>query len=177
MLFHFSEDPSIRMFHPHVPATNPSAAPGVWAVDAWHSPLYYFPRDCPRILLWALPGTTAEDRARWLGDSPARMVAHIERARLPRLRSTVLYRYAFDPASFRGLNDAGMQVSDSPVTPLRPPEPVGDLEAALRGDDVELRVLPDLTPLRSVWNTTLHASGIRLRNAANNFRVSCGGEG
>jgi hypothetical protein len=173
VLFHFSEDPSIRVFHPHVPATNPAATPAVWAIDAWHAPLYYFPRDCPRIVLWTLPTTTAEDRARWLGDPPARMVAYVEHSWLARLRATTLYRYAFDLASFRSLDDAGMHVSGSPVTPLAPPQPVGDLEAALRADRVELRALPDLTPLRDVWSTTLHASGIRLGNAAN-FSVTSG---
>jgi hypothetical protein len=31
---------------------------------------------------------------------------------------------------------------------------------------VELRVMERLTPLRHVWSTSLHASGVRLRNAA-----------
>ncbi len=30
---------------------------------------------------------------------------------------------------------------------------------------VELRVMESLTPLRGVWETSLHASGIRLRHA------------
>jgi hypothetical protein len=42
---------------------------------------------------------------------------------------------------------------------------LGDLPAALRAEDVELRVMERLTPLRDVWSTSLHASGIRLRNA------------
>ena len=32
---------------------------------------------------------------------------------------------------------------------------------------IELRVMQDLSPLKGVWSTTLHASGIRLRNASN----------
>lgn len=36
----------------------------MWAVDAEHAFTYCFPRDCPRILLWALPGPTAADRER-----------------------------------------------------------------------------------------------------------------
>jgi hypothetical protein len=35
----------------------------------------------------------------------------------------------------------------------------------LRSSGVELRVLDRLTPLRGVWDSSLHASGIRLRNA------------
>jgi hypothetical protein len=30
---------------------------------------------------------------------------------------------------------------------------------------VELRVMESLLPLRGVWDSSLHASGIRLRNA------------
>ena len=42
---------------------------------------------------------------------------------------------------------------------------VDDLTARLEAAGVELRVVPSLLPLRGVWDTRLHASGIRLRNA------------
>lgn len=32
-LYHFSEDPSIDRFRPHVPATNPTKPPAVWAIE------------------------------------------------------------------------------------------------------------------------------------------------
>jgi hypothetical protein len=38
--------------------------PLVWAIDAWHQPMYLFPRDCPRILYWPLATTNAADRIR-----------------------------------------------------------------------------------------------------------------
>ncbi|MGO7421998.1 DUF6886 family protein, partial [Rhizobium ruizarguesonis] len=38
-----------------------------------------------------------------------------------------------------------------------------DQEFAPRG--VELRVVDTLTPLKGLWGTSLHVSGIRLRNA------------
>lgn len=163
-LYHFSEDPRIERFDPRASQVRPELPPVVWAIDEWHAPMYYFPRDCPRILLWALPGTTPADRARWLGEGDARMVAHIERAWVDRLGSTALYRYTVDGAGFTHLHDAGMHVSAEPVVP-QSTEPVGDLAEALRRADVELRVLESLTPLRGSWDTTLHASGIRLRNA------------
>src|SRR5690349_5711786 len=47
-LWHFSEDPSLDWFRPHIPATNPQAQPLVWAVDTRHAPMFWFPRDCPR---------------------------------------------------------------------------------------------------------------------------------
>ena len=163
-LYHFSEAPGIEVFAPHSVGHRPEVEPLVWAIDEWHQPMYHFPRACPRILLWVLPTTSEADRERWFGASSARMLAHIEWDWLERMRSTRLYRYALPEESFESLNDAGMYVSRETVEPLAV-ESVGDLLEALRNADVELRLLERLTPLRDVWSTTLHASGIRLRNA------------
>ncbi len=172
-LFHFSEDPSIDLFEPRpvrVPAERP---PGrdwlngalVWAIGEWHAPMYYFPRDCPRFLLWRKPETTEADLDRWWrGDRSRRMLAHVEEAWLGRMKATPIYRYAFDPVPFEALGDAGMWVSRTTVKPLDV-APVGDLLAALEAADVELRVMPHLLPLKGVWESSLHASGVRLRNA------------
>ena len=59
-----------------------------------------------------------------------------------------------------------MWVSRAAVRPLRRTK-IGDLASELSAAGVELRTLPNLTPLKDVWNTSLHASGIRLRNAVN----------
>ena len=171
-LFHFSDDPGIERFEPR-PVLVPSArAPGrdwlngplVWAIDDWHQPMYLFPRDCPRILLWPRPETTAEDRELWWGGSTCRMIAHVEEAWLERLSSGAVIRYEFPIDTFESLDDAGMWVSRRAVTPLAVAE-IGDLPCALRDQGVELRVMESLTPLRDVWSSSLHASGIRLRNA------------
>ena len=53
------------------------------------------------------------------------------------------------------------RLSVRPRTKMR----LDDLPGELQAQDVELRVLDSLLPLRDVWNTSLHASGIRLRNA------------
>ena len=171
-LFHFSEDPGIERFEPRpVEVPSPRRAgmdwlngPLVWAIDEWHQPLYLFPRECPRILLWPQAATTQEDRAKWFGSSPARMIAHIEREWLERLEQGRLYRYELPRASFEPLDDAGMHVSRSSVAPLAI-DAIGDLPAALAAAGVELRVLDTLAPLRAAFATTLHASGIRLRNS------------
>ena len=55
-LWHFSEDPSLDWFRPHIPATNPQAQPLVWAVDTRHAPMFWFPRDCPRGCIWPVSG-------------------------------------------------------------------------------------------------------------------------
>jgi hypothetical protein len=57
-------------------------------------------------------------------------------------------------------------VSDVPVRPLGPPEPVGGLFALHDKAGIELRVLPRLWPLwNAVTASALGFSGIRLRNA------------
>ena len=50
--FHFSEDPGIRVFEPHVPSHRDGIQPLVWAIDEWHAPMYYTPRQCPRACFW-----------------------------------------------------------------------------------------------------------------------------
>jgi hypothetical protein len=171
-LFHFSEDPGIAVFAPRpvaVPAPRPPGrewlnGPLVWAIDEWHQPLYLFPRDCPRVLIWPVETTTPADRAAWFGPGRARMIAHIESEWLDRLRQGRVYRYELPAAAFEPLDDAGMQVARLTVEPLRV-EAIDDLPAALEASGVELRVLDTLAPLRTAFATTLHASGIRLRNS------------
>lgn len=164
-LYHFSEDPDIRVFEPH-PSPIAHGEALVWAIDEWHAPMYYFPRDCPRACFWPGPNTTDDDRERWFGGIEAKMVIAVESAWLDRIRSTRLYRYTLPEDGFE-LHDAtaGHWVSCSAVTPLGC-EPVGDLLAALSEANVELRITPTLTDLWSrVLASTLEFSGTRLRNA------------
>jgi hypothetical protein len=171
-LFHFSEEEGIRRFEPR-PVRIPSPrtpgrewlnGPLVWAIDDWHQPMYLFPRDCPRILMWPVANTTEEDRRAWWGERSCRMIAHIERRWLARLGSARLYRHELPQSSFEDLGDAGMWVSRSPVEPLRT-ELIADLPAALGENQVELRAMESLAPLKPAWESSLHVSGIRLRNA------------
>ena len=171
-LFHFSDDPSIETFVPRpvrVPSERPPGqewlnGPLVWAVSEERQATYLFPRDCPRILLWPTPSTTDEDRARWWGDRTCRMIAHVEWAWLERIRTAALHRYELPAETFEPLEGGWMWVSRSPVRPIDA-HPCGNLLDALSADGVELRVMDRLTPLREVWSTSLHASGIRLRHA------------
>ena len=173
-LFHFSDQAGLQRFEPRPVAIASERAPGrawlngplVWAIDDWHQPMYLFPRDCPRILLWPVAATTREDLRRWWSGRGARMIAHIEWSWFDALKTARLFRYEFQPTFFEDLDDAGMWVSRQAVEPIGV-EVITDLPAALRDSGVELRIMDDLTPLRDVWTTTLHASGIRLRNAAN----------
>ena len=171
-LFHFSDDPGIAVFVPR-PVRVPSQRPPgrawlngalVWAVDEIHQPMYLFPRECPRILLWPTPQTRREDRETWWQGSPARMLAYVEAAWLERIAAARLYRYEFSGAPFEDLHDAGMWVSRTEVRPVGM-ELIAGLPWHLESLGVELRALDSLAPLKDVWQSSLHASGIRLRNA------------
>jgi hypothetical protein len=171
-LFHFSDDPGIARFTPRPVVVAAERAPGmewlngplVWAIDEARQPMYLFPRDCPRILLWPTDQTTAADRAHWFPPGAARMIAHVETAWLERLSQGRIHRYALPEEGFESLRDAGMWVSREAVTPLGM-ETMADLPAALAAQDVELRAIDSLLPLKDLWSTSLHVSGIRLRNA------------
>jgi hypothetical protein len=167
VLYHFSEDPAIERFVPRVAPSSVLREEFVWAVDAEHAHLYYFPRDCPRVHFCSMGETTAADIERFLGLTTARHVAAIEAAWLPRLRSTAVYRYELPGDSFELIDRyAGYWTSRETVTPLSV-EPVGDLLDMLVAAGVELRVMPSLWPLRdAVIASTLQFSIIRWRNAA-----------
>lgn len=165
-LYHYSEDPTIKLFEPRpsVHAEGPTAGKQlVWAIDERHSPVYYFPRNCPRVMLWPVEGSTQADIDLWM-NSDARMVAHIESAWADRFAACVLYRYTFDGADFENLHDHGVHVNPAPVEPIAV-EPVGDLGSALEAENVELRAVESLQPLADAWFSTLHFSGVRLKNA------------
>jgi len=171
-LFHFSEDDSIEVFEPRpvgVPSRRAAGlewlnGPLVWVIDDWHQPMYLFPRDCPRILMWPKDDTTEQDIERYMGASTARMIAYVERRWLRALETQTLYRYELPASQFTSLDDAGMWVASVAVKPLARHR-VDDLPARLAGSGVELRVLDVLTSLRNAWRSSLHVSGIRLRNA------------
>jgi hypothetical protein len=81
------------------------------------------------------------------------------------MHTVPLFRYEFEPEGFECLSDdPWMFVSQEERRPTAM-EPVGDLVQALLNEGVELRVMPSLLPLRNAWETTMHVSGIRLRNA------------
>jgi hypothetical protein len=170
-LFHFSETPGITEFVPRAVRVPAPRTPGmdwlngpvVWAIAEEHQRLYLFPRDCPRIVLWARADTTAQDRTAWLA-TPCVALAYIERAWVDRFNQGSLWRYELPAQTFTDLDDAGMWVTPSAVEPCAVTH-ISDLGAGLTSCQTELRVVDSLLPLRDVWQTSLHASGIRLRNA------------
>ena len=173
-LFHFSEDDSIEAFEPkpvEVPSDRAEGqewlnGPLVWAVEEAFQATYLFPRDCPRILIWPTSETSATDLKEWWGDRTCSMIAHVEWQWLERIQRQTLFRYEFAPDQFERTEDSWMWVSKTVARPTQV-DRIDDLLGALRCADVELRIMNELTPLREAWSTTMHASGIRLRNASN----------
>ncbi|ASG21994.1 DUF6886 family protein [Nitrospirillum viridazoti] len=169
-LFHFSDDSTITTFTPRSVLVPSQRAPGmewlngplVWAIEEPLDFMYLFPRDCPRILIWATNQTHDAERLRWLGGH--RAAAYIEREWYPEVADATLHRYDLPTDSFEPLLDAGMWVSRSTVIPLGR-DTLCDVPSAFAPRGVDLRVVDSLLPLKSLWGTTLHASGIRLRNA------------
>ena len=166
-LLYFSEDPTISRVEPRLSPSRPEFPPLVWAIDAEHAPLYYFPRDCPRVAFWALPGSTPSDIDRFLAHTTARWVIAIESAWLERVRQTRLFAYHLPREAFTCQDaEIGYYTCVEAVTPLRV-EPVGDLLARLADANIELRVTPSLWPLHdALIPSSLHFSLIRMRNAA-----------
>jgi hypothetical protein len=156
-LWHFSEDPTLGHFEPRDGK--------VWAIDAAHQWLYWFPRDCPRACFWAVASTTDEDIDTWLDGDGTRRVAVIETVWLERLRSVELYAYRMPPEPFDVVEDDRFYIASTSVEAIERVE-VRDLLARHAAEGIELRIAPSLYPL---WNrvieTTLDFSGIRLRNA------------
>jgi hypothetical protein len=164
-LYHFSEDPTIERFVPRAPLKRPEVEPLVWAMDEWHQPVYFVPRDCPRVCFWPGRQTTPEDFERFFAHVSGRMVIAIEAAWFERLRSTRLYRYVLPEELFESLHDNGMHVSRQTVVPLAV-EPLDDLPRRLLDAGVELRICPSLVPLgEAIIASTLQFSLIRMRNA------------
>ncbi len=172
-LFHFSEDDAIALFEPRPVAVPAPRKPGhdwlngplVWAIEAAYSALYLFPRDCPRILMWRTPDTRESDVALYWDNPQNRMVAFIEDSWSKHLNGACLTRYALPLPSFIDLHDAGMHVSKQTVRPSDKVQLTG-LPKHLERAGVELKTLENLTSLKAAWASSLHVSGVRLRNAA-----------
>ena len=164
-LWHFSDDPSLGLFLPHTPATNPLAPPLVWAVDTRHAPMFWFPRDCPRGCIWPAATTTAEDRERFFGQSGASRIHVIEADWLERVRSQQLWAYRLPTDPFRPHQVGGYWVTDQPVTAIERVV-IDDLIGRHARARIELRITPSIWPFwRRVTASTVLYSGSRLHNA------------
>ncbi|WP_240343631.1 DUF6886 family protein [Erwinia persicina] len=171
-LFHFSDEPNIDVFNPRpirVHVDRPSGQDWlngalVWATDEQHALLYIFPRECPRIVIWSFSETTPEDWLRWSGDCTKNAIAFIEQSWEDRFNSGSVYRYELPVSSFEEVGELGMWVSRTSVTPLGVTR-LSNLPGELQLRNIGLRVMERLVPLKNIWMSSVHASGVRLRNA------------
>jgi Family of unknown function (DUF6886) len=166
VVHHFSEDPTIARFEPHVPATNPTHRAGVWAIDGAHAPLYWFPRDCPRVTAWPRrpAGEVAAFQTAWA--TTAHRVHAIEHGWFDRLRTATLFRYDLPVDAFSPWPDASGQwfaeVAVEPTAVVALP----DLVALHADAGIELRIVPSLWALHDFaisdqWDFSI----VRMRNA------------
>jgi hypothetical protein len=163
-LYHYSEEPDIRVFAPRPSRLGFDC---VWTIDVENAPLYFFPRDCPRVAFWATEATTEADRARFLTGAGAERVVVIESGWLKKMRDTPLFAYTFDATPFVSYTheSPGTHLAMETVVPLSVAS-VGDLLEKITEAGWELRMMPRLKPLwEPLIASTLHFSGIRLRNA------------
>jgi hypothetical protein len=165
VVFHYTEDGTISRFVPHVPQTNPSHPPAVWAMDAEHSPLYWFPRDCPRISVWA---NDEAQRAvlRDTFETDATRICACESHWVDGMRRTRVYRYAFDGDQFAPWTGAeGQYISGEVVIP-RSVDVLDDLIGLHAAAEVELRFTPKLGSLMDrMLGSGLPFSFVRIRDA------------
>jgi hypothetical protein len=167
VVFHFSEDPAITEFVPHVARTAADSRPLVWAVGEDREPDHWFPRDCPRAMAWVLPTTTDADRRHVLGAAASRAHA-VEYRWLERIAACQVYRYRLPADSFRLIEGAAPHayISEAVVQPLGLPDPLAPLLELHERTSIQLRVMRNLWPWwDEVIKTTVGYSGIRLANA------------
>lgn len=164
-VFHFSEDSTLRRFAPVVAPSNPSHPPGVWAVDAGHAPLYWFPRVVPRISVWA---DDDDQQARLTREfaTEAHRICAAESIWLDAIRSTRIYRYTFDAAQFAPCEHADGQYVASDVVYPQEIDVIDDLVAAHTAAGVELRLTPRLGALTdAILAAGLPFGFVRIRDA------------
>lgn len=169
MLFHFSENPSIKVFEPLANKNFKDLPPAVWAIDEKHSVNYFFPRDCPRVIFSKSNNISEKDAQLFFSATKANTIIAVESAWLETIRQTTIYKYTFPADRFTLFDEtAGYYISYSAIKPIAM-EPVDDLLGKISSKSIELRVTPSLYPLRDaiVSSTIDDFSIIRFRNAKN----------
>lgn len=165
VVYHYSEDGAIRRFAPHVPPTNPGHPASVWAIDADHSPLYWFPRHCPRISVWARDDEEQALLTETFQTEASRLCA-AETGWMERVRDGFLYRYVFDAGAFTPWEEADGQYVAHEVVYPKAVERIDDLLALHAAADVELRFTPRLGALMDrILRSGLPFSFVRIRDA------------
>jgi hypothetical protein len=158
-LWHFSENPSLRVFEPRV-SEKPGAPRLVWAVDSRHAPMFWFPRACPRGCIWPGSATTEEDREKFFGQSAANRIHIVESDWLRRMRGSRQYAYRLPAESFEPDDVVGgFWISARPVEAVERVV-LDDLLGMHADAGIELRITPRIRPLWDrVAESTLEFTG------------------
>jgi hypothetical protein len=165
-LLHFSENPDIRVFAPHIPASSPENPPMVWAVDEAHAPGFWFPRNAPRATCWSIGNPLTDIGRTLIGTGASGRMHAIELDWLERMRACKMYVYRFDAAPFRIYDvPAGYFCTEETIAPLSV-EPIGDLLDLHAKAGIEVRLVPNLWPvIDAIVESGLEFSIIRKMNA------------
>jgi hypothetical protein len=149
MFYHFSENPHIDVFIPRQKSNRRNMPPVVWAIDAAHEVSFYVPRNCPRILCYRTPELSREEEALFFGASAADIVMTVESRWLEAICTMTIYRYGFAEEGFELFDaTAGYYVSERTAAPLEV-VPLDRLLDRIAACGVELRITPNLHPLRN----------------------------
>lgn len=166
-VFHVSEDPNIKIFHPRPSPAFPNLKKDVvFAVSETLLHNYLLPRDCPRVTYYAGQTTSEEDKKNFLSDNYEYVIA-IEEKWKEKASSTTLYIYEFESSTFELLDEvAGYYISDKSQIPISKASISQPLEAMKERGNIKLRILDNLQVLaKNIANSSLNFSIIRMRNA------------
>lgn len=165
-VWHFSEDPDIREFQPHVAHTASQTTPYVWACTPDRCPDYWFPRQTPRALAWRTPTSDPAIADTLLGPGVKRLHV-IEYDAVPAMTSARLFAYRFPAAEFSEI-EGYASVSERTQIPLGPPVSLASPWQLHENAGIPVLVVANLFPWWArVTTSDLGFSGIRLRNSPN----------
>lgn len=167
MLYHISEEASIRQFVPRRSIVYPELPPVVWALDEEHLLNYLCPRDCPRIIYSRSPDISEADEKQFFSHTTANTIIAIENAWYRKMSNTRIYKYALPSEGFQLFDaNAGYYIATEIIKPVSV-EPIDDLIDRILVSGAELRFVPSLYPLRDAILTSSinQFSIIRFRNA------------
>lgn len=167
-LFHISEQPGIKLFEPRPSPSTFDEITGnvVFAITAQLLHNYLLPRECPRVTCYQSAKTTADDKARFFGNTTADHIIAVENQWYKQITDITLYCYEFDAADFTLLDEcAGYYISYKPAEPISVTI-ITDVVTELLKRNIELRFMPSIINFgKAVSNSSLNFSLIRMRNA------------
>ncbi|MBG9794990.1 hypothetical protein ABD76_21985 [Paenibacillus dendritiformis] len=167
MLYHFSEESDIKRFVPRENPNREGFPAVVWAIDEEHQFTYFFPRNCPRIVVRDAPDMSEEDRGRFFGQSLANTIITIESRWYARVRDCTIYRYAFEEDLFELYDKTAGYYISSEINITVAVTPLNNLVDRLLELGIELRVTPNLYPLHdAILRSSFQSFGIHRFNQA-----------